>query len=472
MAELLAHEEGTRGTLQRPAGPAAGTLVRDAVVAVAPAACFGLAVAVAMLLAADRSWGRSAASGACAALLYLLAQAVDRVPALNRAARSGLAPSVDLRASVALALVLVVAHELAVFPVGALGIAVALAAAAAAGLLAVRLGRPTRVLVVGTGPAAARLARALAARGGAIVLGVVDDSSGPVDLARRSRADAVVLDCPPEPERELADAVRALGRSGVAVALVPRLAGAVDGRVAVRTVGGVPLLVVDPSFVDRRLPAVERALDVLLAAVLLVLLVPVYLLIALAILVESPGPVLYRAERVGRGGKTFRMLKFRKMRPDAESGSSAVTKAGDERFTRVGRFLHEWKLDELPQFWNVIRGEMALVGPRPEDPRYVALYPEGYAPLLEARPGVTGVAALKYRDETDLLGGTNSEELYRDTLLPDKIALERDFADRRSIGLSLRVLLWTPLALARLVDVGWAPETGRIWFRWSRRGRR
>jgi lipopolysaccharide/colanic/teichoic acid biosynthesis glycosyltransferase len=450
-----------------------------------PVAAFGVTLVGVARVADHASWSRAVAFGAVATGLCLLAFAIDRAPSLSRAAASGLAPVVDVRAFLMLAIVLALAHEAGPFPVGVGGVIIAAAVATAAGIIAAPLGSRTRIVVVGSGRMAELAARTLASRRRTTVLGFVDaPDAGPEDaslptlgtlddlpeIVRRQRVDAVVLAYAWAAEPQVAQAIRSLGDADVAVALVPRLFEVLGGRMRARVIGGVPLLTLDPSLADRRLPALERAVDMVVSGMMLVLLSPLLLLIAIAVFVDSPGPVLYRAERVGRNWRPFSMLKFRKMPPDAGNGPSAVTQADDRRFTRVGRLLHDWKLDELPQLWNVLRGDMALVGPRPEDARYVALYPDAYRALLKVRPGITGIAALKYRDETNLMSGSNYEELYRTTVLPDKLDLERTFADRRSLGLALRILLWTPLALVRRGSAGRTPETGHLWFGRSRGG--
>jgi lipopolysaccharide/colanic/teichoic acid biosynthesis glycosyltransferase len=155
--------------------------------------------------------------------------------------------------------------------------------------------------------------------------------------------------------------------------------------------------------------------------------------------------VFYRARRVGRDGREFDMIKFRKMRRDA--AGARLTLVDDERFTRIGRVLAWTKLDELPQLVNVLRGEMALVGPRPEDPVYVAEYPKEFAEILRCRPGITGLSQIQYRDEAPLLVGDDFEDLYRNELLPKKIDLDRYYSIHRCLGLDVRILGWTVVAI-------------------------
>ena len=157
--------------------------------------------------------------------------------------------------------------------------------------------------------------------------------------------------------------------------------------------------------------------------------------------------MFYWGRRVGEGGREFDMLKFRKMPRDA--AGPRLTLAHDDRLTRLGRFLHLTKLDELPQLWNVLRGQMTLVGPRPEDPAYVALYAQQYRRILDLRPGITGLAQIQYRDEAKLLVGPDYEQRYRNELLPDKITIDRYYADRKCLGLDARIIGWTLVAIFR-----------------------
>jgi lipopolysaccharide/colanic/teichoic acid biosynthesis glycosyltransferase len=142
-----------------------------------------------------------------------------------------------------------------------------------------------------------------------------------------------------------------------------------------------------------------RGLDLIASGLGLLLFSPVFLIIGLVIKLTSAGPVFYEAERIGQGGRLFKLYKFRSMYPDADQQGPGITVKDDPRVTPVGRFLRRAKLDELPQLINVFRGEMSLVGPRPEDPRYVALYTPGQRQALAVRPGMTSPASLHYREE-------------------------------------------------------------------------
>jgi lipopolysaccharide/colanic/teichoic acid biosynthesis glycosyltransferase len=187
----------------------------------------------------------------------------------------------------------------------------------------------------------------------------------------------------------------------------------------------------------------KRALDLLALLILVPLALPAGLLIALAVWLDSAGPVIYRAERVGIGGRRFAMLKFRTMRCGA--AGAGVAAAGDARITPVGRFLRGTRLDELPQLLNVARGQMSMVGPRPEAPEFVALHPDEYRTILEVPPGITGPTQLRFAGvEARLLSGHDDPETYyRDQLLPDKVAMDVDYARSRSNRRDLRVLCQT-----------------------------
>jgi lipopolysaccharide/colanic/teichoic acid biosynthesis glycosyltransferase len=193
----------------------------------------------------------------------------------------------------------------------------------------------------------------------------------------------------------------------------------------------------------------NRAFDVIVAVVLGALTAPVWIAAAVAVRLSSPGPILHRASRVGRGGGTFTLLKFRSMVVGAAAAGPGVTGGGDPRITRVGRWLRRAKIDELPQLLNVLRGEMAIVGPRPEDPRYVEWYSEMERTLLEIRPGVTSPASVRFRDEESLLGGApDVEAAYRD-LLHRKLAIELAYFGQRNLRSDLGVLVSTAAAVLR-----------------------
>jgi lipopolysaccharide/colanic/teichoic acid biosynthesis glycosyltransferase len=188
-----------------------------------------------------------------------------------------------------------------------------------------------------------------------------------------------------------------------------------------------------------------------IAVVALVLLAPLLAVLGLGVLVRSGPPILHRGTRWGPGG-TFVLYKFRTMRRNPDG--VALTAAGDARITEIGRFLRRTKLDELPQLWNVARGDMLLVGPRPEDPRYIDWTNPTHRRVFSAKPGITGPAALAYRDEEGLLaaeaarlsGGASGvstdaiERAYSESVLPAKLALDLQYLDERSIGTDLTIL--------------------------------
>ena len=193
----------------------------------------------------------------------------------------------------------------------------------------------------------------------------------------------------------------------------------------------------------------KRLVDIVLASTGLVLLSPLMLVVALAVKLGDRGPVLFRQERVGRHFKPFRIFKFRTMEADAERHGAGVTCLGDPRITRVGRFLRDTKLDELPQLFNVLRGEMSLVGPRPELSRYVRLYPDEFRDVLKVRPGITDLASIAYRHESLLIDGHDDVETqYVRTILPDKLRLARIYVARASLAYDLGLILETLLLLA------------------------
>jgi lipopolysaccharide/colanic/teichoic acid biosynthesis glycosyltransferase len=204
----------------------------------------------------------------------------------------------------------------------------------------------------------------------------------------------------------------------------------------------------------------KRGLDVIMAALLLVILALPIVVLAFVIRLDSPGPSFYRCRRVGRRGREFWMLKFRKMH-DGATGP-ALTAPGDERLTRLGRFLADTKLDELPQLWNVLKGEMSLVGPRPEDPGFVADQAVAYEEVLEVRPGITGLTQLAFARESRLLGGEDHCEFYVEDLLPKKIGIDQLYVRRRSMAMDLRILFWTGCAVLMGISVAVNRKSGRL----------
>lgn len=193
----------------------------------------------------------------------------------------------------------------------------------------------------------------------------------------------------------------------------------------------------------------KRMFDLLASGVGVILIAPVLLLIAIAVKLDSPGPVLFRQERVGRHGTPFRIRKFRTMVQDAPKLGGAITVGRDPRITRVGHWLRRYKLDELPQLIDILVGDMSLVGPRPEVPRYVALYPAGIRErVLSVRPGITDNASLAFIDENaQLAGAEDPEKEYVERILPHKLGLYLDYVDNQSFGRDVSILFRTALRI-------------------------
>jgi len=199
----------------------------------------------------------------------------------------------------------------------------------------------------------------------------------------------------------------------------------------------------------RRHEAAKRVLDFTVAALGLLLLAPLFVLIALAIKLDSPGSVFFAHTRVGRYGRPFKVLKFRTMVQDAPKRGSAITAEDDPRVTRVGKILRKTKLDELPQLWNVLKGEMSLVGPRPQVEQYVALWePTLREKVLSVRPGITGLTQICFRYEGVLLAQQpNPETYYREVLLPIKLRSDAEYVDRCTLLYDLYLIARTLPAL-------------------------
>jgi lipopolysaccharide/colanic/teichoic acid biosynthesis glycosyltransferase len=206
--------------------------------------------------------------------------------------------------------------------------------------------------------------------------------------------------------------------------------------------------------------ALKRMFDVTVAALALAVALPLMLLIALVIVVDSPGPVFYRATRTGFRGRPMQMLKFRKMRPDA--AGLGLTLLYDTRLTRFGAWLARTKLDELPQLWHVLRGEMSLVGPRPELPCFVNRYRSEYEAILRVRPGITGYTQIAFAREGAILDPRDPEQQYVTRLLPQKVALDRLYAERPSLRRDLEILGATILTLVFRQPVAVDRTTGAL----------
>ncbi|HYT23446.1 MAG TPA: sugar transferase [Candidatus Polarisedimenticolia bacterium] len=189
----------------------------------------------------------------------------------------------------------------------------------------------------------------------------------------------------------------------------------------------------------------KRALDFVISMFGLVVLAPVLVAVAVAIKLDSRGPLFYRGVRIGRHGNPFRIFKFRTMVEDAEKLGGASTPEDDPRVTRVGRFLRKYKLDELPQILNVITGEMSLVGPRPQVPWAVEMYTQEERTVLNARPGITDYASVRFLDEGEILrGSANPDKDYFEKIHPEKMRLSLEYVRKQSLWLDCQIL-WKTL---------------------------
>jgi lipopolysaccharide/colanic/teichoic acid biosynthesis glycosyltransferase len=188
----------------------------------------------------------------------------------------------------------------------------------------------------------------------------------------------------------------------------------------------------------------KRIVDFLLSLSGLVLLSPIFLVVSCLVRISSPGPILYRQRRIGRNGMPFWILKFRSMRDGADQMGGSITPANDPRVTAIGSFLRKWKLDELPQLWNVLKGDMSFVGPRPEIPAYVAGYSDEQRRVLNVRPGITDLASLRYRDEGGVLQRTHDpDRLYREEILPHKLSLNLQYLQNVSFAEDISLIVRT-----------------------------
>jgi lipopolysaccharide/colanic/teichoic acid biosynthesis glycosyltransferase len=203
--------------------------------------------------------------------------------------------------------------------------------------------------------------------------------------------------------------------------------------------------------------AMKRMMDVVGSALSLFLLLPLMAIIAVIIKLDSPGPILFHQERVGRGGRSFRIFKFRSMVVGASRAGTALTVHGDTRITRVGKFLREHKLDELPQFINVLAGDMSIVGPRPEVPEFMKFYtPNQRAIILSMRPGITDYAAILFRDESSRLDRESDPvDFYQREIMPAKFACYERYSREIGVLNDLRIILATMLLLVTGQVANW-----------------
>ena len=235
-------------------------------------------------------------------------------------------------------------------------------------------------------------------------------------------------------ENDLYEQINSLFLSGKDIAIEPRLFDVFTGAARIIHIDESPLIMVsDPKMADWEL-VIKHTFDVFVAAIGLILLSPLYLIIALLVHYDSPGPIIYRQERVGFRGQIFHILKFRSMYIDAEEETPLLSKVGDTRITKVGRFLRKYRLDELPQLWNILRGEMSIVGPRPERPYFVQQIMEKapyYCLLYKVRPGLTSWGPVK-------VGYTDTMEKMLQRLMYDIT-----YTENMSLALDIKILLRT-----------------------------
>jgi lipopolysaccharide/colanic/teichoic acid biosynthesis glycosyltransferase len=193
----------------------------------------------------------------------------------------------------------------------------------------------------------------------------------------------------------------------------------------------------------------KRIFDFIVSLAVILIALPIWILVALAIKMDSPGPIFYRGVRVGKSGKFFSIFKFRTMVFEAPNCGPGITRDADPRITRMGRILRKFKIDEMPQLINVLKGEMSIMGPRPEDPKYVACYPREYEQILKVRPGMASPAFIKYRHEEELLAaaGDDLEHVYLIQVLPDKLRMDIEYVRNQSFIGDLSIFAQAALSL-------------------------
>ncbi len=209
----------------------------------------------------------------------------------------------------------------------------------------------------------------------------------------------------------------------------------------------------------------RRQLDFLVALIGLILLSPLYLIITILIRSDSPGPIVYKGRRMGRFGREFEILKFRTMyESDHSYAGPKITGKGDERITPVGSWLRKTKINEFPQLINVLKGDMSLVGPRPEDPEVVDEWPSDVKEkLLAVRPGITSPASVVYHDEESILDGKNVMDAYLQIVLPDKLRMDKQYLSGRNILSDLDVMFWTLFVIIPKINEIPVPEHKLYW---------
>jgi len=296
-----------------------------------------------------------------------------------------------------------------------------------------RRGGFIRAVVVGGGAEARRVGRELQRSGDAGVFDV-KASIGPEEAGRLTAGgdiDAVIV---ADQGAGSADLLATLYRTGLQIYITPGLYSLITSRPRMSKVVGEPLINITNANLPPSTQNFKRAGDIICSAVALVALLPVYAAVALAVRLDSPGPVFYRQERVGYHRRRFRIIKFRTMHTDAEPDGPALSAPADPRVTRVGRFLRKYRLDELPQFWNVLRGQMSLVGPRPEREYYAERIREHvpyYSLIHQVRPGITSWGMVKYG-----YASTVDEMI-------ERLRYDLLYVENVSLGLDIKILFHT-----------------------------
>lgn len=192
----------------------------------------------------------------------------------------------------------------------------------------------------------------------------------------------------------------------------------------------------------------KRIIDILLSFIVMVLGMPFYLIIGMLIALDTKGRVLYKQSRVGRNNVDFELYKFRTMCVDADQGSLITVGTHDARITRVGAFLRRFKIDEVPQFFNILKGEMSIVGPRPEVRKYVDMYTPEQMRVLSVRPGLTDYASIRYVNENEILAASSDpERTYIEDIMPDKLNLNLKYIDEQSFWTDVKIILQTIIAI-------------------------
>lgn len=192
----------------------------------------------------------------------------------------------------------------------------------------------------------------------------------------------------------------------------------------------------------------KRLFDIVFSFVLILLLLPLFLCISLCIILDTRGGVIFKQKRVGLHGKVFFIFKFRTMRQDDGRQLQITVGSRDPRITKVGYVLRRYKLDELPQLFNVLKGEMSIVGPRPEVPKYVALYNDEQRAVLSVKPGITDLASIQYFEESDLIAMSDRpEETYIETIMPEKLRLNLEYIQRESLMMDIKIIFKTALRI-------------------------